>query len=130
MDTTTVFISICLKYSGLMNIHAGDGFYARLSERDVVVPAATFETADDWDVFALLHEIGHIMTNKPTQKRCVKEYLATQWALEEASKLGFIVERSYIENYQDYIWWWREMSTKLRGKNVPGKEDLTLHIPS
>ena len=101
-------------------------FYSYIESKIIFTPYTASVKPDSWDVFALLHEIGHILTNTPEMKRCLQEYLATQWAIGEAKEIGFKVPASYIKTYQDYIWKWRETSIKCRGKNVPSKEDLTL----
>ena len=123
-----VFYKIYNKYNNNMWIHSGDEFYSYLIRREIVVPQKAFLTPDAWDIFALLHEIGHILTNNPKQKRCLQEYLATQWAIEEAKKIGFVVPKPFIKTYQEYIWKWRETSIKHKGKNIPTKGDLTLTV--
>lgn len=96
--------------------------------REIVVPKQCFKNPDSWDVFALLHEIGHVLTNTTKMKRCLQEYLATQWAIEKAREIGLPVSKSTIRCYQNYIWKWRERSIKAKGKDVPSKEELTLSV--
>ena len=121
-----MFYEIYYKYYRSMLIHSGDDFYSYIIAREVVVPQKAFNNPREWDIFALLHEIGHVITNNPKQKRCLQEYLATQWAIREAKKIGFAVPQSFITIYQNYIWKWRDTSLKCKGKNVPTKEELTL----
>ena len=121
--------NVYLKYRNNFTIEftdKTDTFYSYIVSKRIFIPreVATHQTA--WSLFAFLHEIGHILTNTPEMKRCLQEYLATQWAIGEAKEIGFKVPASYIKTYQDYIWKWRETSIKCRGKNVPSKEDLTL----
>ena len=124
-----LFNQTYLKYCKQMWIHAGDkgdGFYSYLQSREVAVEPHAFINPDAWDLFALLHEIGHILTNTNKMKRCEQEYLATQWAIKEAKEIGFEVPPRYIETYQDYIWNWRDRAIKLKAKVVPSKEELKL----
>ena len=123
------FYKIYLDYCGEMWIHsgkAGCGFYSYILSREVVVPPEAFRDPDRWDVFALLHEIGHVKTNTVKQKRYYQEYLATKWAMEEAEKRGITVPKAFLETYQLYIWRWRETSIKLRGKNILDQEEVRL----
>lgn len=80
------------------------------------------------DLMDLLHEIGHIITNKPKMKRCTEEYLATQWAIDNAQKFGMKFTNKRIEEFQNYIFKWRETSIKHNAKNVPTKKQLTLTV--
>ena len=131
MEEFMLFSKIYLEYCQEMWIHAGEpgcGFYSYIIAREVVVPPEAFRHPDQWDVFALLHEIGHIKTNTVRQKRYYQEYLATQWAIQEAKKIGLKVPKSFIYTYQKYIWDWRDRSIKLKGKNVHSKEEIRLVV--
>lgn len=86
-----------------------------------------YKNPTERDLFDLLHEIGHIKTNKTGMKRCMEEYLATQWALDHAKKYKVKVTKGLINIFQKYIWDWRETGIKHKGKNMPTKEQLTLH---
>ena len=84
------FYKIYAKYKDDMWIHKGpneDGFYSRILAREVAVTREACDDPDDYDVFAFLHEVGHVLTNKPYQKRCLQEYLASQWALDDNNRL-------------------------------------------
>jgi len=105
-----------------------DDFYSYIISRKVVIPSCTKSHQTEWTLFAFLHEIGHVLTNKPNQKRYLQEYLATQWAIEEAKNIGFDVPNNFIKIYQDYIWKWREKSIKLNGKNIHSKEEVKLIV--
>ena len=129
MNNYVTFHNICKKYKNAAWIHEGEngcGFYSRISAKEIVIPSEAFHQPDSWDIFALLHEIGHIMTNTTKMKRCEQEYFATQWAIDEAKRMNLKVQKRYLDIYQDYIWKWRETSIRLKGKNVPLKEALCL----
>ncbi len=131
MEDFMMFYNIFLNHCKEMWIHSGTngcGFYCYIEEREVVVPPEAFKHPDKWDIFSLLHEIGHIKTNTVKQKRYYQEYLATQWAIQEAKKIGFKVPKKYIKTYQDYILRWRETSIKHKGKNIHTKEELKLVV--
>lgn len=53
--------------------------------------------------FTLFHEIGHIVNNKSTMRRCEEEYYATVWAIDELKKYGIKVPIKLIDRYQRYI---------------------------
>ena len=77
-------------------------------------------------LFDLLHEIGHILTNTSKMKRCEQEFYATQWAIEELRKYNIKLNKKRKDEFQQYIWKWRETGIKLKGKNMPEKEQLIL----
>ena len=74
----------------------------------------------------MLHEVGHLKTNKKGMKRCEEEFYATQWAIKEMKKYKFELDQKDKQIFQNYIWQWRERGIKLKGKNMPSKEQLTL----
>lgn len=78
------------------------------------------------DLTDLLHEIGHIVTNRDKMKRCVEEYLATQWAIDHAKKYNVRFSKKRINEFQNYIYKWRETGIKHKAKNIPSKEELLL----
>lgn len=53
--------------------------------------------------FTLLHEIGHIETNKSGMRRAEQEYFATVWAIAECKKYGIEIPKKIIDDYQWYI---------------------------
>ena len=77
--------------------------------------------------FELFHEIGHIETTTSSMRRCEAEYHATVWAMDRFREYGLTVPPRMLGRYQEYIW--RELDRGLRrhGKNLPTKEELTLH---
>lgn len=117
-------------YKGKMNICfedlAKDDFGSYIRSRKIVLPKYIKTNPTEWSLFAFLHEIGHIETNTPNMKRYEMEYLATQWAISEARRIGFNVQDWILDTYQNYIWRWRETSLKHKGKNVASKQELTL----
>ena len=128
-ELTSMFYKIFNKYCKQMWIRSGikgNGYCSYIEEKEVVIEPHMFLNPDEWGIFATLHEIGHIMTNTTKMKRCTQEYLATQWAIDEAKRIGFNVPKDYIETYQDYIWNWRDRAIKLKAKVVPTVEELTL----
>lgn len=126
-----MYNKIYLKFCNDMWIHCGDcgddnRAYSYVSLREVVVPMGVFSNPSEWDLIVLLHEIGHIKTNKESMKMYWKEYLATQWAANEAKKWGLKIKPLYKEAFQNYIWEKRERSIACRGKGVHSKEAITV----
>lgn len=66
--------------------------------------------------FTLLHEVGHIETDRPGMRRAEQEYHATVWALERCKEYSIEVPRALIEKYQKYI-----DEEKARGMRRGGK---------
>ena len=70
--------------------------------------------------FTLLHEIGHIMTNKSTYRRCEQEYYATVWALKEAREYYKLeIPDSIIKEYNDYVKMEHDRGVRRGGKLPP-----------
>ena len=78
------------------------------------------------NLFDLLHEIGHIMTNIKVMCTCMEEYTATQWALDNYARYGIHISNKFIEEYQKYIYDHRDKNIKDKVKNVPSKKELVL----
>lgn len=121
---------VYLKYSktikiSFVNKNKND-YWSIINKREIGLPIYIKNHPTTWSLFAFLHEIGHIMTNKENMKRCEQEYLATDWAIKEAKIIGFDVPKNYIDTYQKYIFKWRETGLKLGGKNIPNIQHLTL----
>lgn len=53
--------------------------------------------------FTLLHEVGHIETDRAGMRRAEQEYYATVWAIERCEEYGIEVPAKIIKEYQDYI---------------------------
>ena len=88
----------------------------------------------------LLHEIGHIKTNKgingqtmayqktnkSTYRRCEQEYYATVWAFKEAREhYGLDIPDSVIKEYNDYVKMEHDRGVR-RGGNLPPYKTLIL----
>lgn len=96
-----------------------------LKEKEIHFPIKNFKDPSKREVFDLLHEIGHLKTNKKGMKRCEEEFYATQWAIKQMKKYNFDLNKKDKEIFQDYIYKWRETGIKLKGK-MPDKESLIL----
>ena len=97
--------------------------HAHVRERRVCkwIPKNSFKAT-----FDLLHEVGHIVNNKSTMRRCEEEYHATVWAIERAKEYGLTIPENTIKEYQDYIN--RELDRGLRrhGKDYRTEYILTI----
>lgn len=102
------------------------GAYCYIPERIIYLSCNNFLNPTPNSLFDLLHEIGHIMTNKSGMKRCEEEYYATQWAIEEIKKYGYEISNKRKDEFQQYIWKWRDTAIKLKAKITPSREELTL----
>lgn len=73
--------------------------------------------------FTLLHEVGHIETDRPGMRRAEQEYHATVWALDQCKEYGIEVPSALIEKYQKYI-----DLEKARGMRRGGKDYAELKL--
>ncbi len=121
-----VYLKYCSKMTITFKDLDEDNFGSYIIRKEIEYPNAAWENPTEWTLLAFLHEIGHVMTNTPNMKRYYQEYLATQWALDEAKEIGFDVPRSYIGVYQRYIYKWLTTSIKHKAKKVHGEEELAL----
>ncbi len=99
-----------------------DDFHAFVGSAKVCLPKSVKTNQSEWTLLCFLHEIGHIMTNTCNMKRYEMEFLATQWALDEAKRIGFVVMNKDIQRFQRYI---NGYARKIR-KNPPDLKDLLL----
>lgn len=124
-----LFNRIYLKYCCEMWIHCGDcgkdnRAFSIVSNNEIVMPFGVFAHPSEWDILSLLHEIGHIKTNTDNMRVYEKEYLATQWSANEAKRIGFKINSTWKNIYQNYIWEKRKYSVSRKVKNIPTKEQL------
>ena len=127
-DFRTIIIELWLKYCKeyYFVFEECEVAHCHLKEQEIHFPIANFNNPNSRDVFDMLHEIGHLKTNKKGMKRCEEEYYATQWAIKEMKKYKFKLKDEDKKIFQEYIWNWRETGIKLKGKNMPNKNQLTL----
>jgi hypothetical protein len=100
--------------------------WCHIPEKIIYICCSEFSNPTVEGLFDLLHEIGHIRTNTKGMKRCEEEFYATQWAIKEMKKYGYVIPAKRKNEFQNYIWEWRERSFTFKGKNIPSKEKLTL----
>ena len=53
--------------------------------------------------FELLHEIGHVETDKKGMKRCEQESVATLWGIDRMREYGLPIKRKVVARYKKYI---------------------------
>lgn len=131
MERKRMFDNICNFYSRNIWIHVGDcgadgRAFSYVIRREIVLPESAFRNPSEWDILALLHEIGHIKTNTQKMKVYEKEYYATQWAANEAKRIGFYVSPEWKKAYQEYIFEKRQNCINRKGKNVVDKNKLII----
>jgi len=119
---------LIVKYCNTINFRPTNekGAYCYVPERIICISCDNFLNPTPTSLFDLLHEIGHIMTNKPGMKRCEEEFYATQWAIAEMKKYKYEISDKRKNVFQEYIWKWRDTAIKLKAKSVPSREELTL----
>lgn len=77
------------------------------------------------DLGDLLHEIGHIITNRDGMCQAEEEFLATQWAINNSKRFGVTFSDKRIHQFQVYIFNKRNEDIRS-GLKVPPKSQLTL----
>ena len=73
----------------------------------------------DWTpsmYFALLHEIGHCETYKNRQSSATREFLATQWAINNSKKYNIMVSQKEKNEWQEYIYSFLKIKNKSKYK--------------
>lgn len=95
--------------------------HAHLKERTVCkwIPKNSVQCT-----FDLFHEIGHIMTNNSSMRRCEEEYSATQWAIDSLKSYGVTIPKRTIDAYQDYINDELNRGKRRGGSNYPASLNL------
>ena len=68
------------------------------------VPFKLRNSTDDWNVFKLLHEIGHMKTHDNNQSKAQREFLATQWAINYSRNSNIVLDDNEKNIWQDYIY--------------------------
>lgn len=101
--------------------------YCYLDEDNIYLNISVLQNPTIDNVFEFLHEVGHLETNTTKMKRCMQEYLATQWAIDEYQKYGIKPSKETIDIYQEYIYGWRERYIS-RSKTMPSKNEITLSL--
>jgi hypothetical protein len=127
-----LFNRIFLRYCREMWIHAGDcgkdrRAYSIISRREIILPGDSFTNPSEWDILILLHEIGHVLTNKDSMRVYEKEYLATQWSADAAKEWGLHVIPLWKDAFREYILEKRQMCLNRGGKNVPDEDELAIN---
>lgn len=79
-------------------------FWARSAIKRIGVPKELHNSSKNFDVFRLLHEIGHCETYKYGQYKVMREFLATQWAIEHCKEWGIKVNEEDKNLWQEYIY--------------------------
>lgn len=61
---------------------------------------------EDFDnyLFSVLHEVGHCETFKDKQTEVEKEFLATQWASDNAKRYDVKIDNKEQDEWQNYIY--------------------------
>ena len=65
-------------------------------------------------LFTLLHEIGHCVTYKDNQRDITKEYLATQWAIDNSNKWKIFLDQYEKEIWQEYVYSFTKAKNKSK----------------
>lgn len=99
-----------------------DRAYCYLNSGLIIVDVNKIMNPTDTFIFDLLHEIGHIMSNKEGMKRWEEEASATEWAIKEAKKYNITISQNTRNRYDKYINDWITYARKHKSKNIPTKE--------
>ena len=89
-------------------------FWSMQKYNRIGIPFELRNSKKSWDVFKLLHEIGHMETYKPNQTKAQREFLATQWAINHSSRNHIRLNSSEKNIWQEYIY----SFTKRKDKSI------------
>ena len=86
----------------LFLFYDGDSLCYR-DNRIIFLSNKIIENPIDDNVFEMLHEIGHILNNSDSMKKCEREYYATVWAIKESKRYRLNISDDCKKMYQNYI---------------------------
>ena len=114
--------TIINKYKKKMMIlfYDGDSMCYR-DNRIIFLSNRIKENPIDDNIFEMLHEIGHILNNNDTMKKCEREYYATVWAIKESKKYKLNISNGCKRLYQNYI------NGYTKNRKTISKADVVLH---
>ena len=70
----------------------------------IILSSERIKNPNNFFAFSILHEIGHIKTYKKEHTSATKEYLATQWAINENVNWNIPVNDDEKKIWQEYIY--------------------------
>lgn len=103
-----------------------DNEYCYLQEKEIYIPTRSLLSPTNISLFDLLHEIGHLRTNKIKMKRCLQECLATRWAIGESKKYGVVIPKWRQRQFNEDVEKWKLIAIKHNAKNMPKPSELKL----
>lgn len=77
--------------------------YTIIGTNRIYFPLDRFLSPDSRDIFDLLHEIGHQVTNTIDMEDWELEYYATEWAIKEIKKYDVVINIKDKKIYDKYI---------------------------
>lgn len=92
------------KYTFVFVKDSDTEFYSIQKLKRIGLPYICIHSKRDYDVFCLLHEIGHCETYKNKQFKVVREFLATQWAINNSQQYELNLPEIEKKDWQEYIY--------------------------
>ena len=113
--------TIINKYKNKMMIlfYEGDSLCYR-ENKIIFLSNKIKENPVDDNIFEMLHEIGHILNNNNSMKKCEREYYATVWAIKESKKYNLNISNNCKRLYQNYI------NSYVRNRKTISRADVVL----
>ena len=82
-------------------------------------------SANDDDLFDVLHELGHLFTSTEDMTQYQRELLATKWAIKQCSKYNIVVSTERQTEWADYLdSWFRRSYRTSRTRSMHVNEKL------
>lgn len=119
-------------YEKIINSYDDINFYKFEKDYSLAIPETKSifigtdisSTYSNDSVFTLLHEIGHIFKDNDI-RLCIREYLATVWAINESKNFDLMITDTEKTEWQEYIYICRNKDID-NGLSVPEKNKLIL----
>lgn len=65
-------------------------------------------------IFSVLHEIGHCETYQDKQTTVMREYLATQWAIDHSKEWDVHLSKQNQKDWQEYVYSYTKAKDKSK----------------
>ena len=82
----------------------------------IILNVDEWKSPDAFFVFTVLHEIGHCETYQKGQYKVKREYLATQWAIDNSKEWNVKLKSSEQKRWQEYIYSFSKAKDKSKYK--------------
>lgn len=131
MDKKEIWKKIIEDYSGDIGIYHNfkENYSCAVLEHRIIFISYIYRNKYTIDsIMNLLHEIGHIMTSDKKDAPCLREYKASQWAIDKCKEYGLRPTKKVVQDHQEYIYEHFQNDVSNDVANIPAIDELDLHL--